>query len=596
MLNENIPKLRKLVNSVFQSTLNVNRRKRMDKFLKYYKGEYWKEEELRNKSQSGIFTNFIFSTISTIAPLLTDSTPVWAIRARKPEMQSLADIYKMAGDCLFETLDIQQKLFLLAVDALTFGLGLAKVYFDPERDTIGEVSVDLVDPREFVMAPGYTDIWDCSWCGVKTRKPLDYIRATFENGDEVKPDNPEEGQPQSDEDAESKDYVLSSQFATIYEIWMRDGSVHEEKDENGEKRKVKNFKNGSKIVVFANGMDKPLLEKEYPYNHGKPPYVPLYDYVVPHDFWGLGECDQIETLTLEFNLVLKKICKYIKDWADPNFYADSGAGIDPEKWKSDAPGGGNLFMVNTGSTPPVAANMPTYNSTAVEILQSIPQLIEEISGVTDMSKGMVSKKQRQSASEISALMETSYTRTRQRVRNLEWTIKRIFTLIVEIMQQYYTEVRTYGKKTDTGMEWMKISNSKEFAQEVYKPSEEQPQSEIPEEAAMEQDRIDKTKADYEKLMEKIGDEDSVHFPFEIFVDTNSTLPLDKQSLANLMLRLAEVQITPNSAIDTQSLLETLQVPRTEQIIERIKKAQESQMAAAAPQGMPPGMPGAEGVM
>jgi len=165
---------------------------------------------------------------------------------------------------------------------------------------------------------------------------------------------------------------------------------------------------------------------------------------------------------------------------------------------------------------------------------------------------MTSKKQRQSAHEITALLETSYTRTRQRVRNLETFIKRVFTLVIEIMQQFYDEPRNFSlKNNDGGMEWYKIQNKTQFADQTMKPKQEfveKPDSENDEEY---QD-LKQQWEDYSELMAKVGDEESVLFKFRIDVETNSMLPMDKQSMANLGLQLGQ-----QGRIDTLSLLEQL---------------------------------------
>lgn len=580
MANISVKKLRKLVNSVYNSETNKKIRKDMDRYLKYFTGQYWKDEELKDKTQSGVTANFVFSTIMTIAPMLTDNKPKWTIRARKPHMQRVADVYKNTGDCLWNILEMDSKLFDLVLDALTMKTGIIKIFFDPEADEFGEIAVDIIDPREFVIAPGYTDPWNAPWCGIITRKPLDWIRKTFpKNGRDVQPD---EIDPEINYE-EAEDYELCDQFATIYEIWFQDSSVEEyieeslnEKTNEIEKKKKERpkYKNGSRIITFAKNLEEPLEDKEYPYNHKKAPYVPLYDYKIPHSFWGMGEVDQIETLTLEFNLLLKKISKYVRLWSDPNFISESSNGIDPEKWKEEAPGGGNLFLIEPGTAPPSAVVMPQINPTCTDFAGGIPKLMEEVNGVTDTTKGIAAKKQRQSAHEISALLETSYTRTRQRVRNLEAAIKRIFILMIELMQQYYTENRTYGRKTDTGNEWFDVSNTKNFALEATRPRI--PEGETPEpedELAMQ---------DYESLLAELTDEESVYIPFDISIETNSTLPLDKQSLANLFLQLANVQLGPNSVIDTRSLLEVLQIPNVDGIMARIEAMQQKAMQQQQP--------------
>lgn len=87
-------------------------------------------------------------------------------------------------------------------------------------------------------------------------------------------------------------------------------------------------------------------------------------------------------------------------------------------------------------------------------------------------------------------------------------------------------------------------------------------------------------AEYCQAMEGTGPLDPVYFNYDIEIQTNSTLPLDKQSLANLMLRLYQLKGT-----DRESLLEVLQIPNGKMINERMEEKE--QAAAKAKQGQPP---------
>jgi hypothetical protein len=73
--------------------------------------------------------------------------------------------------------------------------------------------------------------------------------------------------------------------------------------------------------------------------------------------------------------------------------------------------------------------------------------------------------------------------------------------------------------------------------------------------------------EFEKYYEKIGDVDPIFFPFNIEIETDSSLPLDKQSKATMGMKLFE-----RKAIDVQALLEVIQWPNYEEVIKRMKEA------------------------
>ena len=70
--------------------------------------------------------------------------------------------------------------------------------------------------------------------------------------------------------------------------------------------------------------------------------------------------------------------------------------------------------------------------------------------------------------------------------------------------------------------------------------------------------------------------------FDISLETNSSLPQDRQTLANLALRLFQMQ-----AIDRKALLEVLQYPNAEDILGRLE---EQEQAKAGPPREAPAKP------
>jgi hypothetical protein len=242
--------------------------------------------------------------------------------------------------------------------------------------------------------------------------------------------------------------------------------------------------------------------------------------------------------------------------------------------------------VNQNQEPVRPVKEPVMNPISMQLFNMGPRLLEEITGVTEMAKGVLNTKQEKSASESSILIESSYTRVRQRVRNLEWTIRRLCYLTVRMMQQFYTEPRTYWNKQDDDLVYGEISNTRARAEEIVRDPEvgkkvEQGKQLDPDEQ-QEQD-------DYNKLIEEFENEvDPVYFEFDIVIDTNSTLPMDKQSLANLGMKLFE-----RKAIDAQALLEVLQWPKGDEIIKRMEEriAERDQAKKGPPPQGPQGMQG-----
>jgi hypothetical protein len=80
---------------------------------------------------------------------------------------------------------------------------------------------------------------------------------------------------------------------------------------------------------------------------------------------------------------------------------------------------------------------------------------------------------------------------------------------------------------------------------------------------------------YQEALQVFGGVDEVYMPFDIEIQTNSTLPTDKQSKANLVLRLAQTPIHPESAVTEGFVRRTLGLEDGD--IENEKQAQQKQM-------------------
>ncbi len=597
--DDNWKSLKKTVDKIFDITSED--RKAMQDNLDFYNGKIWKESSLRPDDTRAII-NLVFSTIQSIVPTLSDNRPIWSVIARYPFMQRLANSYDAALKYGWDKLDMSMVVHLVALDAFIMKVGLFYVDYDYSDGEGGEICIEAQDPREFFIAPGYTDIWKAPFCGIKGKRPLSIIRRMFGKDVEVKPDSNDEEKSMLDRKigyGTAEDYELETYFATLYVVWMRDDitEVEIETDTEGDdgkkkKEKVKAYPYG-KFVYFTN--NEYLGTRASEKTHGKPPWVSYLNYVKPHDFLGTSEVDNIKELVKEYNLLFQKVCAHIRKYHDKNYTVDISKISDVAIVKKTFHEGGNLYPYDgqQDHNPPIEAIDPGQLITDIyNVLAMIPKIIEESSGATDVSKGIASKKQRQSASEIAVLVESSYTRTRQRVRNLEWSEKRVCWLLLKEMQQNYSEMRTFHVKKDNEVITDNISNSNAFAQsmvaspEIVKkgmeqeglPPGQEPSSRMSEDEQQEYE-------DYKKFCEIYGNEDPVYFDFDIVIETDSSLPLDKQSLANLAMNLFA-----QKAIDRQALLEKIAFPRWQEISDRMDQKEQAEYAAAHPQQgqLPPG--------
>jgi hypothetical protein len=594
MANERHQKMKALVDRIMETT--KPERDQMDRYLKRFKGEWWNEKQL-DPEDSRIFVNYVFSTVMTIAPHLTANRLQWSAKSRLPFFQNYINGWKMSADYMWDKEELDFKLLDAVLDSLIMKLGIWKIYFDPAKETGGEVGVDMVDPRDFFIAPGYNDIWETPFCGTKERKPLSWIRENFQKrGKEVKPDK---GWSPTTENLEA--FEFHDMFANFYTVWFKDDTAEsvmlEVEGEEPKKEKQPKFPYGH-LAYFTD--DVWLEDKPYEYKHGKPPYVVLYDYRIPHQFIGGGEVDQIERLNESLNRNLQLVDRFAAFYSDPPQFMDGNCGIDIDQYKKEYKRGGGVFSYNALSSnqesPVVIPPSKSLNRAVVEEISFIGKAIEEVTGVVDINKGQVGKSQRQSATEIGSLMEAAMTRTRQRVGNLEHFLKRAYYLILSLQMQFYTEPRYFSyRNPDMGnaLNWDTISNLKMGAARMVgpmRPQEGNPESQSGAEGA----ESEMDQKDFEAFVEytkELGDMDPVYAAFDLEVQTTTTLPLDQQSLANLYLRLLQMA-AQNPVIGMpmwKAALRNLRIPGYKEIIDEMQELFDKQ--GKPPEEVPgPGSP------
>lgn len=574
-----VEKLKSQINDIYDSDEYSKRRRDWRRWLKEYEGEWW--DESVDPIKSKVFVNLLFSTVETNAPLVTDQKPMWTVLSRHPWQQMIAEELTMLSRSLWDSLGLDRKTYEAVKDSLLFGTGLYKIYYDVDAE---DIRVDVIDPSTFVVAPGYSDIWDAPWCGQKVRMPMNWVKLNYP--DKAEKVNADEGDEDDDALRPRDETELESEFVTVYEIWMKDPTIEEyiaDSQEEGvepEKKYKPKYPNG-RIIIFTDD-DVILEDKPSPYNHGHPPYVAVHAYTVPHQFWGMSDAKQIEQLNREMNVRIQQLVQHADKWTGRTLVTSADAGIPVNKLKEALRNkDDDVIVAKQDFTKEMIYEVPIpdLNTSALRIIDLFPQFIEEMTGVTDMTKGTAAKKQRQSASEISVLIESSYTRTRQRVRNHEQSLKRLLTLIIELAQQFYDEPRQYSWKEDNGVQFASFSNNKVDALRRAQPPAVA--AGVPEEEMDPEEH--QQLADYRRLMEQFVDAEQIYIDFELQIDTNSTLPLDKQSLANLTMNLAKMKILPREAI-----LEVLRFPNKDRYIRMIEEEKKQEAAAKQGGGPSPG--------
>ena len=591
--------------------LTNQQRTQMTRYLDRYKNVFWPHDRKsapiaveRDTIESGITVNFAFANVSQIAPLLMDQRPLWQVRARSRVEQPYINEWNKALEWLWSIMKMSMVSLKLAYSALVMGLGVAHVSWNPDDPQGGMVSVRVVDPRHFVFPNGYDDIDECPWVAEVCKKPVSWVRSNFpETGKDVV------GEHVKDANLRGEDmtaWSMNSQMVKVYQIWMRDPTTEEVivekqrqnsdgRDAGAQRIKKAKYPNG-RFLTFAEqaserGGHVLLEDVPSPYGHGKSPYVLYYDYIVPHQIYGQGELDQVCDLLDELNRMVRDVAYQLHVQARTNYLVqpDEVANIDSveENWHK----GGQFFHMSKPldkdrRAPIAPVEVPLLAREQIDFLSLLKTWLEEITGVTELSKGVQTKRAEQSASEIETLAESTHTRTRQRVRNSEYCMEQILERILLVAMQF-TDERDYSVVRDEFIGHSTIGNSRDFALQALRDFHAQERQMMAQDAAAspqeQQQQAEQQERDdmaFAKLF-PVGDQDNIaQAVFQIVIQSNSMLPLDQQARASLAMRLFQ-----SNGIDVQTLLETLQFPDPQKVVARLQE----QEAAAQQPPMDPNM-------
>jgi hypothetical protein len=547
----------------------------------YYQGKQWKSDTTKSKPVMNIIRQMIQATI----PILTDQRPGFGAMAREPSDFLFAKNIGEMIEVWWDNTSMDHTLIEAIFCSMLFDAGVLKVVWDPTaEDGIGDVAVESVDPGDIYVPKGSKDFNKCcGWVIQKSRKQIGEMRRLFPDmADKIKADSDtgssdrfskgEELKIVSPTDQYSpKENVVNESVDTrkmvdVAECWIDDESVVEEmrETENGEPEKVvkKRFPRGKLITILPN-QNLLLQSVENPYMHGKKPYVRIVDMILPGEFWGEGEAKSLMHTQRLINKTLKHMFDVFQLMSNPVWIVKKDSGVNVETITNSVSA---VYEVNPNSVDPIKRDFPpSVQSGILDLYHTLITQSESISGISEISQGRKPTGVT-AASAIENLQEAAQTRIRSKERNLQVSLQQLGNQVVALMLQFYRTPRVVRITNDAQgfpqyreffieepEEGKYIFNQKNF---VFDPERQQY---IPEVAYT---TVGPTKG-----------------MMDVKVLAGTAMPWAKTTRANIAFRLFDAQ-----AIDDKELLDTLEWPNAEQVLQRIeeRKAAAAQVEANAP--------------
>lgn len=581
----------RLVDKLFSRAKNA-RKAYDEKWLDYYRmfrGKQWKEARPSYRHSEVI--NLIFRAIQSEVPILTDALPKPEFLPKEPSDFELSKILNDILDCDWTSGNWSFNFTEALYDSHLYGTGFCKIGYDPEiNDGIGGITFKSADPFYQFPDPYSKNINEESRFYIEAEpKDIEVLKqlypkhAQFIEADLVDIMRKEKGMSDQVKFKSPTDNRTVLEGSSAYELEAKNEALEvtcyvkdmesEEEEVPGEmgpdgqaspSTYIKKLKYPlGRCLVVINGVlvkDEPVKE-----DNGKYPYIRLVNYILPREFWGISEVEQLESPQKIFNKLLSFTLDVLTLMGNPIWVVDNTSGVDTD----------NLFN-RPGLIVEKEPGSEVRREEGVQLQPYVLQMIDrmktwfdDISGSTDVSRG-VRPEGVTAASAIEALQNAQQTRLRQKSRNIDAFVQDFGQMYLSRVFDRYDVPRVF-----------RITNN-DNSQKYFKFHVEKRSDEHGTEQTVAKIRPFNQGADG-KYYEGLEKEYEIRKMFDVKISMGSALPFEKNKLEDQSFKLFEAGI-----IDAQEVLKNIRYPNAEALLDRMQQKADAEAMAEMQAGIPPG--------
>ena len=606
--NEDERKLVAKITKLFEKA-KKNRRKYDSKWMDYYKffrGKQWKEERPAYR-HSAVF-NMIFRAIQSNVPIQTDSMPKFEYLPPEPGDREFTEILNEVCQADWESKNWLMQLTAMLYDDNIYGTshGSMEVCDDPKFG-LNEIEYESLDPFYCFPDPNCFDVNDKRCEFFIYAEPMDVGALKRDYPDKasaIKADlgefvGSDKTQIQTDimkAPTENLAYIeesgsglsIESDKALKITCWLYDDEILEEEADKTlddgsivkEKTSRKKYPGGRKVIIT----NKIVLEDEAnEYEDGKIPVFKKQNYMLPREYWGISEIENLEGPQAYYNKILSFALDVLHLTGNPIWVVSTDSGVDTESIYNRP---GLIIEKNPNSEVrrEEGVHLQPY---VLNLAEQIKNDFNELSANQEVSQG-IRPEGVTAAKAIEALQQTAQTRMRLKAKVLDACLQTMGQMYFSRAMQFKTAPQVY-----------RLTNNQNVTKYFKFHVTEEPDVEIGGAPVIGPDGQPQMKkvAKYRELgndpltgATTFGDEMTMNVPtkVDIRVTTGSTLSFAKQEKQNNALQLFDRQ-----ALDQEELLKAFEWPNYQMVMERMQaKAMADAQAQAMAQAQPP-MPGGD---
>lgn len=575
--------------------------KNWTRYYRMFRGDQW--DKRRPSYRHGEVINHIFKTIQSVVPIQTDSRPRFEFLPEEPSDLPLAEALNQAAESDWSKHNWALELLEVIYDANIYGAGISSLLHEPKENYgAGKICYKSADPLYFYPDPDALDV-NKKCCFVVYAEPMDVkkIKRMYPGKkDYIKPDLVDlamQGKTDLSKDlrqlpndgyrtqTDSGTDMIDKDRALLITVWITAEHLQEDFDEkqgdDGEFTQVAKWPNGRKIVIC----NKVLLEDgPNPYEDGKIPFQRLLNYVLPREFWGISEVEQLEGPQKTFNKILNFALDVMTLMGNPIWINDNTSGVDSDNLVN-RPG---LVVEKNPGTEVNRVEGVQLQPYVLQLADKMAEWFNEIGPSQDVSRG-IQPTGITAASAITSLQEAAQTRLRLKARLLDYYLQDLGQMWCSRTFQYRTAPEMFRLTNKQGMEQYFRMHVEDY--EKTETVEEvdgmgQPAQKVVPTGEMGRRMIVQpyeAEGGYDLQKQQVYE---VRGQMDVRVVTGSSLPFAKAEKEQKLLNFFDRGI-----IDEQEVLKGSDYPNWEAVLQRIEQkkqaAAQAELAAKAPAGGQP---------
>ncbi len=524
-----------------------------------FRGRQWKES--RPSYRHSEVVNLVHRTIQSSVPIQVDARPRFDFVPQEPQDREVAEILSIVGESDWERSNWAEELLEVVYDSNIYGTGLSQTL--GEKNLVTFQSEDPVycfpDPEArstdkrcsfFIHA----EPRDIHWIKRQWKDKAEFIKSDLQElaktaraEDDIRFRSPADRnmvmEGSTPVDSANKDLAMLVTAWLAPELCEDHFDEEEQVGPDGQPLyvQVAKYPKGRKVVIVNNVV---LEDGPNPYEDGEIPFERYPNYVMPREFWGQSEVEQLKGPQRIFNKIVSFALDVMSLMGNPVWLVPSTSGVDPDTLVN-RPG---LNIEFDGDNPPQRVEGVGLQPFVLQLADRMEQWFDSLGPSQDVSRGSQPSGVT-AASAIQTLQEAAQTRLRQKQRNLDGYLQKVGQHYLSRVFQFYEAPKVIRLTAQDGA-------ARYFRMHIEQAPEGRTLSVVP-----------YTDAGLEDVA--AGKKIPIKGHFDVKVSTGSSLPFAKAEKENKLLAYFDRGI-----IDAQEVLESTDYPNAQVVLERVAAAAE----------------------